>query len=122
MKIGSGILPCILIPVLVACCDSKDEITSTTTQASVRSAEDCQQIAIGMTLGQVKAILGEPQVRATKNGVPAGWGWYILDEETTFDEIFHHHFKAVFKDGKVSEVEFSSGNTIHFTFDPQDGS
>ena len=66
--------------------------------------------------------MGEPEAKATKNGVLAGWGWYIWDEGTPFDEIFQHHFKAVFRDGKVSEVEFSSGNIIHFTFDPQDGS
>ena len=117
LKLIACLLSIVLFPLLVTGCESRND------SFQYLTVEDFQKVTIGMTPDQVKEILGEPEARATKEDVLVGWGWYIWNEEDHSPGVGgNKHFKALFKDGKVSEVEFSSGDVINFTFEPRDGS
>ena len=119
LKLIACLLSIVLFPLLVTGCESRND------SFQYLTVEDFQKVTIGMTPDQVKEILGgrSPEAAATMEGVPVGWGWVIWNEEDHSPGVGgNKHFKALFKDGKVSEVEFSSGDVIDFTFEPRDGS
>ena len=101
LKIIMCVLSFVLFPLLVAGCDSKDEPVTVTLFADAPSKGKCQQVTIGMTTDQAKALLGEPGATYTSNGVFKSWGWCIESCDSGLGM-----FKASFEDGKVSEVEF----------------